>query len=442
MNIQPTSLPVLLQISADFVFYAGAGRSVAYHIASGDELGKEGFIQYCSKHYGDIALVDNEGQIRRMSSGAAWWMWNDASRRVVRRIVMEPTALPEGAPGADPSVFNRWYVLKQEMVKPDMGANLASIQILLDHLMYISDGDQIGVLYFLNWLAQLYLHPDVKIPTAIMMFSRRGRVGKSVLARLLASVFGPSMVKSVDGLVLHKNFMDAVKHQRIMVLNELARADRQDSYERFKSMVSENFMEFESKGKASINVKNITHYIVTTNNSDALPLMQNDGRFLVLRCESERRSNEYYQRLVDWIDGPGPALLAGVLAQWQFPPGWDPFAPVPQTEAAQRTQLESRAGLVVFLEELIATGKPPFDRDMGRCTALIEQLGTLYPMNVKGLRLNNKTLPAALAELGARQMRAVLPGSKGTKISCPLWCWRNYEKWNSADNEERANHFI
>lgn len=440
MIIQPTSIPVLYQISADFVMLAG-NAPVAYHIASGDTMGKESFTQYCSTHYGDIALTNAEGQIQTMASGACWWNWKDASRRTVRRIVMEPTAEPENGPNQDRTVYNRWHTLKHEMALPDYSVTQSDLAPLIEHLMYISDGDAEGVQYFLNWLAWLWLHPDDKIPSAIMLYSKRSGVGKTIIARLLQRVFGRSLVKSVDGLKLHDKFMDAFEHKRIAVLNELARTDKQDSYERFKSLVSEEEMEFEGKGRASTEAQNRLHFIITTNNSDALPLMQGDRRVLVLRCESERRPNEYYTNLIAWIDGPGASIVAGAFAQWAFPASWDYKAPVPQTAAVIKTQQEARGALHVVIREMIESEKPPFDKDMGRCTSLIEQLMLLYPANMKALKLNHKTLPAALADVGAEQILTNYRSKKGTNICALVWCWRNKEKWLNMTGEERAAHF-
>lgn len=428
-TIQPASLPILYQISADFVMLAGKGGAMAYHISSGDQMGREGFVQYCGKHYGDVAIVDKDGHALSRDSGAIWWDWKDVSKRVVRQIVMEPTEEPD-SPFSD--IHNRWYVLKQEMAEPDPGAQFDEIEILVKHLLYISDGDAEGVMYFLNWLAQLWLTPSIKIPTAIMFYSKYGRVGKSMLAKLIGYVFGESLVKSVAGSVLHKNFHDAVEHKRIIVLNELARTDRQDNYETFKSLISEETMEFEGKGRASKEVQNRLHWIITTNNSNCLPLMDQDGRVLVLRCEAQRKPDAYYRDLAAWIEGPGPELLAGCFAKWQFPTGWDPRAPVPQTEAGKRTQLESRDQVASFIQELIQSGKAPFDKDLGRITGVIEQLGTLYPTNMKSLRVNHRTLPTALQELGHVCVKATYETARGSRTCVPVWIWRDQEKWLNA----------
>lgn len=440
MNILPTSLPVLLAISNDFILAPTAGGGIAaYHIASGDLMGKEMFIQYCTGRYGDVALVDAEGGQRRMSSGACWWIWSDASKRAVRRVVMHPTKATEEED--DREVFNRWHVLKQGMAEPDMSATLDSIRPLIDHLMFISDNDKEGVTYFLNWLCWLWREPGYKIPSAIMLYSRYGRVGKSMLAELFAWVFGRQLVKSMDGLRLHDKFMDGFEHCRIAFLNELSRSDKMDGYERFKSLISERTMQFEGKGKQSREVENHLHFILTTNNSDALPLMEGDGRILVLRSESRPREPAYYRQFAKWIEGPGPALVAGAFAQWVFPDDWDASAPVPQTAASRLTQREAKGALFAFIAELVEQGRAPFDKDMGRCAALVEQLATLHPANFQTLKPNHKNLPRVLQDLGAEQLQVTYEGKNGKVVNAMVWCWRNKDKWRMATCKERADYF-
>lgn len=441
MNILPASLPALMAISNDFILApASGGGVVAYHIASGDTMGKEMFIQYCQGRYGDVALVDAEGNQRRMSSGACWWIWNDGSKRAVRRVVMHPTKADEE--DDDREVFNRWHVLKQEMAQPNMEATMADIMPLIDHLMFISDDDKEGVTYFLNWLAWLWREPGFKIPTCIFMYSRFGRVGKSMLAELLARVYGRSMVKSIDGLKLHDRFMDAFEHKRIAVLNELSRSDKMDTYERFKSLVSERTMEFEGKGKTSKEVQNHLHFILTSNNSDALPLMENDGRVLTLRCEAKPRDPSYYRDFAAWIEGPGPEAVAGAFAKWVFPADWDASAPVPQTAANKLTQRDAKGALFAFISELIEQARPPFDKDLGRATTVVEQLATLYPANFQALKPNHKSLPRVLQDIGAEQMSVSFEGRNGRLINGVAWCWRNQDKWRELSCKERADCFI
>ncbi len=439
-KIDAESREILRYISEDFVQYVGGKQEVALHVASGDMITKAGLANYCAKHYGDLLFVDSEGKEERVSAGATWWTWNDPEKRVVRRIVMEPTQLSEA--DDNPEVFNLWHMRKKEMAEPDMTASLESVEILVNHLMYISDGDQQGVLYFLNWLAQLYQAPGIKIPTAILMYSEFGGVGKSSLHKLISRVFGQSMTGSCTGHQIQKQFNDVVEYKRLVFVNEMPKSEKADHYEQFKNAVSEEFVQFEGKGRASKEIRNIAHYIITTNHTKALPLMKGDRRICVLKCTAQRKDDAYYTRLINWMENEGPGLLAGVLAQWVFPAGWDPYAPAPQTDAAKFMQEEAQSSLDSLLVEMIEEGMAPFDLDGGKPMDLLVQLQTLHGATLlKGVPLNHRTLPATLKRIGAQFRLVHLPLPNGGQTTARIYVWRNWEeKWINWNPVELHNY--
>lgn len=439
-KIDDESKEILRYISEDFVMLTRASSVVAYHVESGDELGKDGFKQYCDKHYGEIVLIDEkDGQQTqtRAASGDIWWAWKDPMRRVVRRIVMEPTSKPES--DDNPEVFNRWHVLKGTMAEPDYHATTDDIGILFRHLMYLSGGDAVGVMFFLNWLAQLYQTPEIKMPTAVLLYSKAGRVGKNLMQRLLTKVFGKPLVGGCTGKQLQKNFDDAIEHKRLVFINEIARSEKADGYENFKSQVSEEFTQFEGKGRASKEIRNIAHYIVTTNHEDALPLMEGDGRIAVLRCLEPRKDDAYYDELVAWIDGPGAPALANVLATWRFPAGWKPHAPVPQTAAAKAMQAAARDELEVLLAELVEAGAEPCDKDIIFVAELCAKLNTLYGNSLRR-SANLTSAGRALKAIGAELCEKRIESPDGKTPKRKFYLLRNKEQWANATPKQRADH--
>lgn len=437
MNIDAESREILRYISEDFVMLTAGTKELAYHVESGDTIGMKGFIKYCAKHYGDLTVINADGKEERVASGAIWWTWNDPMQRVARRLVMEPTSKSEAED--NPEVFNLWHQRKKGMVPPKLDATINDIVPLLNHLMYISDGDQVVVMYFMNWLATLYQNPDIKIPTGILMYSRVGGVGKSMMYKLLSKIFAKTMVGNCSGRALSKSFDDVTEHKRILVINEMARTEKADGYENFKNMISEEDTSFEGKGRAAKDIRNITHYIVTTNNLGALPLMQGDRRIAVFTCNAERQPDTYYRDLHAWIEGPGPALVAGMLAQWDLR-GFDPYAPVPQTEAARAMQKESRGLLTMLIEELIEERRPPFDKDFGSTMDLTMQLNTLYAANLlRNTAVNHRTLPASLQVLGAKQRMLCFADAEGKRGTCRVWVWRDSEHWMNENGQTMYN---
>lgn len=442
-KIDRESREILRYISEDFVMLGSGSKLVAYHIESGDELGKEAFKQYCAKHYGDVLWIlppKREGdpaEEKRSSAGDTWWGWNDPLRRVVRRVVMEPTSLPEN--DDNPEVFNRWHILKQTMAVPDGHSTANDIAILANHLMYLSGGDVVGVTFFLCWLAQLYQTPEIKMPTAVLLYSKYGRVGKNLLYRLLSKVFGQPLVANATGKQLQKNFDDAIEHIRILFINELARSEKVDGYENFKSQISEEDVQFEGKGRASRRIRNITHYVVTTNHEDALPLMENDGRIAVLRCLEPRKGDDYYKVLVDWIDGPGASALAQILATWKFPADWDPYAPVPQTAATRAMQRASRDELEVLLAELIEAGGAPCDKDIIIVDELSAQLNTIFGSSLTR-RASRTSVGKALQAIGAEYCEKRIESPDGKTPNRKFYVIRNKEQWAKATPKQRGEH--
>jgi hypothetical protein len=450
INIDRESREILKYISEDFVMLASGSKLVAYHIASGDELGKEGFIQFCDKHYHEVLVImppDKEGKPvdpKRVSAGEIWWSWKNELRRVVRRIVMEPTSKPEG--DDNPEVFNRWHMLKQTMAECDPKATAADIAILTNHLMYLSDGDVAGVTFFLCWLAQLYQKPEIKMPTAVLLYSKNGRVGKNLMQRLLTRVFGQPLVAGCTGKMLQKNFDDAIEHKRLVFINEMARSEKADGYEHFKSQVSEEFIQFEGKGRASKEIRNIAHFIITTNHEDALPLMEKDGRIAVLRCLAERQPDAYYDELVAWIDGPGAGVLANALATWEFPNGWNPHAPVPQTDAARAMQRAAQGDLYNNIAELIEGGVEPFDKDIIVVADVTAILQTKYEKLWAG-RINTTSVGVVLKRMFGEPVPMRIEGLHGKALKkgetppvIRVYPQRHVEQWKTATPKQRGDH--
>ncbi|MFT2161518.1 primase-helicase family protein [Pseudomonas putida] len=433
-TIDPESREILRYISQDFVLINGQGAGVAYHIESGDMLSQKFFVKFCSKHYGDLTVTDANGKEERQPSGAIWWNWNDPLQRVARRLVMEPTSRPEHE--GDPTVFNLWYERKKSMCPPDMNATHEDIKPLTDHLMYIADGDTVVVMFFLNWLATLYQKPEIKIPSAILMYSKFGGVGKSMLHKLLAAVFGKCMVGSCSGRALTKTFDDVTEHKRLLMINEVTKSEKADGYEHFKNMISEEQTSFEGKGKAARDIVNITHYIVTTNNKDALPLMQNDRRIAVFMCNAAPMPDSYYRNLHKWMEGPGPAQVAGMLAQWDLR-GFDPYAPVPQTDATRALQEAARGDLHELVKELVEDGQAPFDRDIIVIDTAAIQLNTLFP--AMKYPANRTSLAKVLKTICGcdkpDQLRVA-----GSSSPVRVYLVRNAQVWRAATPEQRRNH--
>lgn len=442
-NIDQESRETLKYISEDFVMLASGSKLMAYQIASGDEMGKEGFKQFIATHYGRVVMsvMDKEGNEtqKEAPAGDIWWEWNDPMRRVVRRIVMEPTSKAAFQDADEnPEVFNRWHVLKETMAEPDGRSTRADIKIFEDHLLFLSDNDQTGVMHFLCWLAWMYQFPEKKKqPVAPYLSSPLGGVGKSMIFPLLSAVFGPPLCAELSGkdLIKSQGFTSRLEGRRLIWVNEVERDRNGDVSGTLKDWIDGATVNFESKGRNSQTHKNIMHFALTGNKKDAIELMENDRRYSVLRCTSKPKDRAYYATFLEWRDGPGPAALANVLKHWVFPDDWDAYGPAPQSAAARELQQQSVDPMVEVLSPLMDKRLSPFDRDIGRYASMARTIAVACDGIVPG-RLTPNRFANVMEALGADR----IGNPNATNARYKAWCWRRKGYWDLKSPDDWDQH--
>jgi hypothetical protein len=427
---------VVARLCNDFVYFAGKGPYYTPHRAF---MTLDGFRQFVGQHYGILnftrVMTDQktgtQTEIEDTIPAAEWWLnTRPELKRVVSELVFEPgVATP-------PEKFNTWDIQKHEMCQPVPNTNISDIRPLVEHLLFISDDETESVVWILNWLAHLYQFPAVKIPSFVCFHSDFGGVGKSMLKQLLNPVFGESMIGSMSGHHLHGDFSDLLFGNRLVFVEEVAFENRRTTYEKFKELVSEPHFSHNPKGRMAFKARNTMHFIVCTNRIDALPLMRDDRRAMVVSCPHRPKPQQYYRDFVAWIKGPGPGLLAGVLSGWDLS-NFDPGEHPPQTGAARRMHNESRSALEQFIEGLVTECAPPFEKDFGTARELVIRLGLLYEDSTRSMGLNEITLGKVLKSLGTDRLSVRIRDGENPRY---VWFWRNAEHWKKETVGARMSH--
>lgn len=458
-SISPESQQTLRYISEDFVLDAVSGNPL--RISSGLVLSRIGFRDLCQQEYGFVVGL-GEGNVEvRANSGDVWLAWSDWHRRSIEQVVMEPNALTaEQDAELRPLVLNRWHTLKEAFAAPCLTATRADIKPVENFLLKLSDGDQLAVCYVLNVLAQIWLTPGIKIPTAFLLITPFGRIGKNLFFRLVRNIFGgPALCgEGAGNKLLTSNFDDGVADKLFRGLNEVRLVGKgsQEAYDNLKTLISESEGSFEGKGTKRVDAKNVAYFIMNSNHDDALPIMEDEGRICVLRStarraqtpEGEAAESAYYKTLVDWIDGPGPALMAGAFTNWEFPKDWDPYAPVPQTAASRAMQKAAQGDLYNNMLELVEAGAEPFDRDILMVADVTAVLLRLYAeLWGRDCKINTTTVGAVLKRIFDEPVAMKVEGLHGKALKkgekspvMRVYVQRHLEQWKAATPKQRGDY--
>ncbi|MFA0143749.1 primase-helicase family protein, partial [Vibrio kanaloae] len=74
---------------------------------------------------------------------------------------------------------------------------------------------------------------------------------------------------------------------------------------KFRTLITDNTMTIEAKGKDAIEVDSYHRYLMCTNNDWAVPAHQQERRFFVLEVsDCKKQDNEYFRALHNDIDSP------------------------------------------------------------------------------------------------------------------------------------------
>ncbi|WDM88037.1 hypothetical protein LG197_26160 [Pseudomonas asiatica] len=445
-KIDKESRDILRYISEDFVQYVGGKQECALRIESGDMISRAGFKPYCAKHYGDVLFIDSDGKEERVSAGDTWWTWNDPEKRVVRRVVMEPTSKPEHED--DPEVLNLWHMRKKGMAEPDMSATREDIKMFDDHLLMSAGGCEVTRDYVLDWLAFTYQFPDLKPMTLLAFVSPHEGTGKSWFAIPFKWVFGPELVGTTGVSALYEVYDTPFIDRRMVIFDETCDPTKvrqnADPGAKLRRMTTERETDMRPFGEKMKSMRTPV-IVITCNQIDQLASFAEGRRLCVAYNPDPPCGAEYYDALFDWAGvlspGPGIPKLAGYLATRDVS-RFNANGTAPQSHAkvlAKEAALSKEAKL---LKALYEEDHPVFARDFGRALHVSAQLENLCtPGMLRGLSLSPTNLPKVFKELGWKQI-GVDGGYQTTNKSHRAWCWRDWEKWGDSTVKERHDYML
>lgn len=226
--------------------------------------------------------------------------------------------------------------------------DLAAIEIVENHAEMLLPDERERTL-FLDYLAYCVQHPGRKIRWSPVLKGVEGD-GKSAFVQMMGRILGRQNVRVLDSSTLEKSDFTGWRAGQCFTGVEemkLHGHNRYDVFNKLKTALSNDMVEFHPKGRDPYTVPNTTNYLLLTNFDDGVPINDNDRRCMILRTpfltkeellakivEKGMNDRDYFHRLFDVaID-----LHAGALRKWlqergPFHPDFNPNGRAPDTDA-------------------------------------------------------------------------------------------------------------
>lgn len=186
-----------------------------------------------------------------------------------------------------------------------LNTEIVDIEPFLTHVRIMANHDEAVYKFLIEWMANLFKYPST--PSIFVALSSDEGTGKSALTQLITNLVGADKSIEIDNPKeqLFGAFNGHLANKVFININEVARNDMSQFYERLKTAINSPTCDVHNKGQKPYTINNTRHYLATTNNSHAITIKAGNRRYMLAETSKELIHNhEYFQRFYAWIEKP------------------------------------------------------------------------------------------------------------------------------------------
>lgn len=357
-------------------------------------------------------------------------MLGDSNLRRVNRLTYYPGA-PEFCEDMDPETgksfraYNKYTASSIKLQDPADG------KWFLDHMAYVCDDEGEALNSILDWCAHLVQFPAVKMNFGILLQGMQG-TGKSCLTLVMEKVLGMQNVSgNITTQYIMSDFTEWMCNKQLLCVEEIR--DQEDKfriYNQLKHFITGTSIRVNPKGLPSYVIPNRANFLCYTNYEDAVPMDDDDRRFIIHFSQALPQSETYYDTMFERIDRYSGAVRA--ILERRDLTNFNPKGRAPMTSSKKEYLQMNGTPLERWLRESIDGDMFPCQQDF----ITLRDLRAVLPPRFN--KISEMGITVALKKSGAKRFPNTmrLPHGKTT-----VWCLRNWDKWESASEKVVAEEY-
>jgi hypothetical protein len=241
------------------------------------------------------------GYRTKLKRVAEVWLEHPNRRTVTTQTFKAGAGIIADAPSGS-SAINSWRGFR--MMVPPEDCEIR-VQPLLDHIKWLF-GDQADL--FLDWLAHTMQRPGELPSIAFIHIAPKTGMGRNLISSVIGRVFvGYAALSYNLSASLSSGFNGLLAGKVFAVVDEIDEGGLNRKYQ-----LQQDLKQLVTEETRSINIKfgrqyvewNACRWLIFSNSEAAIPLEDADRRFVVVRCDDDPKSDEYYFRLYQLRDDP------------------------------------------------------------------------------------------------------------------------------------------
>lgn len=344
----------------------------------------------------------------------------------------------EDLPDLEGKCLNVWREPRRPRPLPDAvtDADIRPFLRLAAHVVPAT-AEREHVFDFMAFTAQ---HPGQKINHALVLGSRTEGVGKDTLFEPLRAAIGRKYVREIGPQQLTATFNKWLVGCKLVFVQEMHNFERRSTMNLLKPLVAAppDAISVNLKGVQEFFVPNLLSTVFFTNENDALAISNGDRRYFITWNDGDPLPKAAYDEVWDWLRAGGVEQTIRWLLSRDVSK-FDAKGRAPETEAKDDMRRETRPPLQEWIEEGLAAGDFPFDRDLVVAEDVLRSTPEYakYKGQFPSPQKVGKILKRAGATCVTEKMRI-----EGVEGSRRIWALRRQEMYADLGDEKVRALFI
>ncbi len=301
-------------------------------------------------------------------------------------------------------------------------ANIATVRAHFEHLL-ASEDERRALLDFLAYVVQ---NPGKRVSWAVMIQGTPGD-GKTFFWAMMAAVLGLENTRTLNAQALEENTNSWAEGSQFVFVEEvkLQGHNRHDVLNKVKPLITNPVVSIRRMRTDFYDRLNTTTYMLATNFRDALPLDDNDRRYMILfsRWQTKSglalfrsKSKDYYNTLYNTL-AESPGAIRKWLLSHEISADFQPSGDAPDTRAKREMAGYARTEEAEALIEILDDAKEP---DLCRALLNLSKLNAAF-MEYGVEMPQTQKLAKYLLECGLSRLGRVRAGVKRDEAAPTFW---------------------
>jgi hypothetical protein len=249
---------------------------------------------YYNKYYENLVWDPKEKEYVTKSVHFLKTWTSDPTRKTFEKFDFLPP--PHKVPSDTYNLFHGFLYEKYIDIEPD--TDITDFIDLFRHLAGSEKKEEITE-YMLNYFAHIIQYPGELPRTSVLYKSEEG-LGKNVLFEGFGrNVLGDEYVLCAQRQEDIVGRFSITNGKFIVIWNEASGKDTHSSIEAIKTLVTEEKVSWEAKGRQTVTINNVSRLFFFTNNECPIKISPSNRRFMVIDCDAHK--DDYSDNLCDRV---------------------------------------------------------------------------------------------------------------------------------------------